>query len=75
MDRTQWTFKDLLLIGMILASLFVAVGGIRAGMEKRVALLSQAGALKVDIDRVRKQISAGTLSPAKAQFYKKFLTR
>ncbi len=75
MDRTQWTFSDLLLIGMILVSLFLAVGGIRAGMEKRAALLSQGGARKVDIDRVRKQISAGTLSPAKAQFYKKLVTR
>lgn len=71
MDRTRYTFADLLFVGIVLASLLLAVGGVFSGMERREALTSYGGARKVDIESVRRQISSGSLSPAKAQFYRK----
>jgi hypothetical protein len=74
MERVRHSFNNLLFVGIVLASLILAVGGIFSGMEKRAALMSSGGARKVDIDNVRKQISTGSLSPAKARFYRKLMS-
>jgi hypothetical protein len=62
---------DLLFILVIALSLLLAIGGLSGGLERRDALLAQASARKVDVVKIRKQISEGDLSAHKAMFYKK----
>lgn len=64
-------FPDILFVALLIFCLILAVGGIRSSLDKRESLLAGSGGRKVDVDKVRKQITAGTLSPRKARFYKK----
>ncbi len=62
---------DLLFIAAIVLSLLIAIGALSGGLERRDALLTQGAARKVDVAKIRKQISDGDLSAHKALFYKK----
>jgi hypothetical protein len=69
--RTLERPTDLLFIALIAFSLLLAIGGLSGGLERRDALLLQGTARKVDVVKIRKQISEGDLSAHKAMFYKK----
>ena len=62
---------DLLFVAVIVLSLVLAIGGLSGGLERRDILLLQGTARKVDVVKIRKQISDGDLSAHKAMFYKK----
>ena len=62
---------DLLFIAAIVLSLLIGIGALSGGLERRDALLTQGAARKVDVAKIRKQISDGDLSAHKAMFYKK----
>ncbi len=62
---------DLLLVCIIVASLILAVAAINSELDRREAMFTVGGARKVDAAKIRRQISDGELSPAKALFYKK----
>ncbi len=62
---------DLLFIAAIVLSLLLAIGALSGGLERRDALLLQGAARRVDVVKIRKQISDGDLSAHKALFYKK----
>jgi len=62
---------DLVFVATIVLSLLIAIGALSGGMERRDALLTQGAARKVDVTKIRKQISDGDLSAHKALFYKK----
>jgi hypothetical protein len=62
---------DLLFVAGIVLSLLIAIGALSGGLERRDALLTQGAARKVDVAKIRKQISDGDLSAHKALFYKK----
>ena len=70
-DRLKDRSKDFLFVGAIGLCLALGVGAIDASLEKQEALLIQAGARKVDLEKIRKQIREGQLSPKEALFYKK----
>jgi hypothetical protein len=71
LDQIEKRSRDLIFVGLILACLLLAVGAIRSELQKREAMLIQGGARKVDLTKIRKQISEGDLSSRKALFYKK----
>ncbi len=71
LDQMEKKSRDLIFVGLIVGCLLLAAGGIWSGIQKREALLVQGGARKVDLVKIRKQISDGDLSPRKALFYKK----
>jgi len=62
---------DLLFIALFAFSLLLAIGGLSGGLERRDALLLQGTARKVDVEKIRKQISESDLSAHKAMFFKK----
>ena len=62
---------DLLFIALLALSLLLAIGGLSGGLERRDALLLQGLARKVDVEKIRKQISESDLSAHKAMFFKK----
>ncbi len=62
---------DLLFVVVLALSLLLAIGGLSGGLERRDALLVQGSARKVDIVKIRKQMTDGELSSHKAMFYKK----
>ncbi|MBI5570976.1 MAG: hypothetical protein HY914_13615 [Desulfomonile tiedjei] len=62
---------DLIFVALLALCLLMAVAGIGAGIEKREALLTPGGARKVDLVKIKKQISDGALSPRKGLFYRK----
>ncbi len=75
MDFSQWRQIqerpfDLLFIAVLALSLLLAIGALGGGLERRDALL-QGDARKVDVVKIRKQISDGDLSAHKALFYRK----
>jgi hypothetical protein len=70
-DRLKDRSRDLLFVGAISLCLALGVGAIDSSLEKQEALLIQAGARKVDLEKIRKQIGEGRLSPKEALFYKK----
>lgn len=62
---------DLIFIATIVLSLLIAIGALSGGLERRDALLTQGAARKVDVAKIRSQISDGDLSAHKALFYRK----
>ena len=62
---------DLLFIAAIVLSLLIGIGALSGGLERRDALLTPGAARKVDVAKIRKQISDGDLSAHKAMFYRK----
>jgi hypothetical protein len=62
---------DLIFVALLALCLLMAGAGIGAGIEKREALLTSGGARKVDLVKIKKQISDGSLSPRKGLFYRK----
>jgi len=67
--------ENLFLVVLMALCLLLAAGGIESAFEKREALFKQGGARKVDLVKVRKQMSDGFLSGKKAMFYKKVRDR
>gem|GEM_PF-1460431 len=62
---------DLGFLALLVASLALAVGGVSAERQRREVLLQQGGARKVDVAKIRQQISDGNLSPRKALFFRR----
>ena len=69
--RIQERPVDMLFIAILVLSCLLAIGGVGAGLERREALSLTGGPRKVDVVKIRKQISDGDLSSHKALFYKK----
>lgn len=63
--------ENLLLVALMTFCLVLSAGGIESGLEKREALFKHGGARKVDLVKVRKQMSEGTLSGKNAMFYRR----
>ncbi len=62
---------DVALVVMLLCCLTLATAAVMSGFERREALIHREGGRKVDVEKIRKQISEGSLSPRKALFFKK----
>lgn len=62
---------DVALVLVLLCSLLLATAAVMSGFDRREALVHREGGRKVDVERIRKQISEGSLSPRKALFFKK----
>jgi hypothetical protein len=62
---------DVAFVVMLICSLLFATAAVMSGFERREALVHREGGRKVDAERIRKQISEGSLSPRKALFFKK----
>lgn len=63
--------EDIALIVAIVFCLILALGSIFTEFQRTSVSHITGGARPVDIEKVRKQISEGELSPKKAHFYKK----
>ncbi len=73
LERLAARRSDILFVALILLCGLLALGGIGSGLERRDILLGSGGARKVDIVKIRKQISDGELSDRKALFYRKLV--
>lgn len=69
--RAPLRAADTALIVLIVCSLVFVAGAVMSGLERREGLLHREGGRKVDVEKIRKQISEGSLSPKKALFFKK----
>lgn len=70
-DQLRANTIDLIFVGLIMAALVFATGGIKSGFERRYSVAGHGGSRKVDLAKVKKQISEGELSSRKALFYRK----
>ncbi len=64
-------FPDIVFLGLLIFCLLLAVGGIRSSLEKGESLLASGRGRKIDVVKVKKQMTDGTLSTRKALFFKK----
>lgn len=72
-ERLAARSSDVLFVALILLCGVLALGAIGSGLERRDILLGSGGARKVDVVKIRKQISDGELSDRKALFYRKLI--
>jgi hypothetical protein len=64
-------YGDVAFIATIVLCLVLAAGAIFSSIETRYAAFAGLGGRKIDLAKVRKQISEGTLSGKKALFFRK----
>lgn len=69
--RSPLRAADTGLVVLLVCSVVFAAGAVMSGLERREALIHREGGRKVDVEKIRKQISEGSLSPKKALFFKK----
>lgn len=69
--RSPLRAADTMFIVLIFCSVMFAVGAVVSGLERREALVHREGGRRVDVEKIRRQISEGSLSPRKALFFKK----
>ena len=72
--RTESLMKrpqDLVFVCLLLVSLIVGIVAISIQIDQRRVSLAPAGARKVELRKIQRQITEGHLSPKKALFYKK----
>ncbi len=62
---------DVFFVALLLLCVLLALGAVGSGLERSDLLLASGGARRVDITKIRKQISDGELSARKALFYRK----
>lgn len=61
---------DTALLVLLVCALLLATGAVMSNFERREALVHGEGR-KIEVGKIRKQISEGSLSPRKALFFKK----
>ncbi len=62
---------DVFFVAVLVLCVLLALAAIGSGLERGDLLLASGGARKVDITKIRKQISDGELSARKALFYRR----
>ena len=63
--------QDLVFVGLLLLCLIVGIAAVGSQIDKRRVSMAPGGSRKVELNKIRRQITEGHLSPKKALFYKR----
>jgi hypothetical protein len=63
--------QDLVFVALLILCLIVGIASVGSQIDKRRVSLAPGGARKVELNKIRRQITEGHLSPKKALFYKR----